>query len=121
MGYGRPPVHRRFEKGICPNRKGRGKSKPKEMADVIDEVLAETVEYREDGQVQKVTKQELSIRKLFSEALRGNPESAAALLRLRAHAKNRRSPGPLVVRIVNDPEGDDDYREQWIKVDQGYR
>jgi hypothetical protein len=49
VGYGRPPTHSRFKKGVCPNPKGRGKRAPTEMADAIHSVLSEEVEFREKG------------------------------------------------------------------------
>jgi Family of unknown function (DUF5681) len=121
VGYGRPPLHSRFKKGECPNVKGRGKQKPKEMADVIQDVLSEEVEYREGRRIRTASKQELLIRKIFWAAIRGDVRSADALLKLRAHAENHGSVGPLVVQIINDPEGEGDYREQWIKGERGYR
>jgi hypothetical protein len=101
--------------------KGRGKQKPKEMADVIQDVLSEEVEYREGRRIRTASKQELLIRKIFWAAIRGDVRSADALLKLRAHAENHGSVGPLVVQIINDPEGEGDYREQWIKGERGYR
>jgi hypothetical protein len=65
VGYGRPPIHSRFKKGECPNLKGRGKRKPNEMADVIQHVIFEEVEYRECHRIRRASKQELLIRKLF--------------------------------------------------------
>ena len=55
VGYCRPPMHSRFEKGKCPNPKGRGKREPGEMADVIHNVLSEEVEYREGHRIKRLT------------------------------------------------------------------
>jgi hypothetical protein len=119
VGYGRPPVHSRFKKGECRNPKGRGKREPSPMADVIHNVLFEEVEYREGRHIRRASKQELMIRKLFSAALRGDVGSADALLKLRVHAEHHGDPGPLVIRIVNDP--DDDAEDQWIKGERKRR
>ena len=32
--YGRPPIHTRFKKGVCPNPKGRGKRDSTELGKV---------------------------------------------------------------------------------------
>ena len=119
VGYGKPPIHSRFKKGECANRKGRGKREPSEMADVIHNVLFEEVEYREGRRIRRASKQELTIRKLFSAAVRGDVGSADALLKLRVHAERHGDTGPLVIRIVNDP--DDDAQDQWIKGERRRR
>jgi Family of unknown function (DUF5681) len=113
VGYGRPPMHSRFKKGECPNPKGRGKREPNEMADVIHNVLSEDVEYKEGPRIKRASKQELLIRKLFAAAIRGDVTSAGALLRLRVHAELHGDTGPLVIKIINDP--DEDGYDQWIK------
>ena len=51
VGYGRPPIHTRFKKGVCPNPKGRGKRDSTEMVKTIRNVLSEEMEYREGRQV----------------------------------------------------------------------
>ena len=119
VGYGRPPIHSRFKKGECPNPRGRGKRERTEMTDVIHSVLSEEIEYREGHRTRRATKQELLIRKLFSAAIRGDVTSAGALLRLRVHAEHHGDTGPLVIRIVNDP--DEDAQDQWIKGQRRHR
>ena len=119
VGYGRPPIHSRFKKGECPNPKGRGKREPNEMSDVIYNVLSEEIEYREGRRTRRASKQELLIRKLFSAAIRGDVSGADALLKLRVHAEDHGDTGPLVIRIVNDP--DEDAQDQWIKGERRHR
>jgi hypothetical protein len=79
----------------------------------------EEVEYREGHRIRRASKQELLIRKLFSAALRGDVSSADALLKLRVHAEHHGDTGPLVIRIVNDP--DEDAEDQWIKGERWQR
>jgi hypothetical protein len=52
-------------------------------------------------------------------AVRGDVGSADALLKLRVHAERQGDTGPLVIRIVNDP--DDDAQNQWIKGEHRHR
>ena len=85
------------------------------MADVIHNVLSEKVEYREGHRIKRATRQELRIRRLFSAAARGDVRSADDLLKLRAHAEAHGTIGPLVIQIINNPESDGEYREEWIK------
>jgi Family of unknown function (DUF5681) len=121
VGYGRPPIHSRFKKGECPNPRGRGRREPSEMAGIIDDVLSEEVEYREGPRTRKASRRELRVRKLFSAAIRGDVRSADDLLKLRVHAGIHGDAGPLVIQILNDPEGDGGYSEQWIKGGRGGR
>jgi hypothetical protein len=99
VGYGRPPIHTRFKKGVCPNPKGRGKRDPTEMANTIRNVLSEEMEYREGRQVRRGSRLEAIIRKLFSEAMRGEVSSAAALLKMREHAETHGDIGQTVIKI----------------------
>jgi Family of unknown function (DUF5681) len=99
VGYGRPPVHTRFKKGVCPNPKGRGKRDSTGMAKIIHNVLSEQVEYREGRQVRRGSRLEAIIRKLFSEAVRGDVSSAAKLLNLREHAETHGDIGTTVIKI----------------------
>ena len=39
VGYCKPPKHTRFQKGICPNPKGRGKREADALASAVDDVL----------------------------------------------------------------------------------
>jgi Family of unknown function (DUF5681) len=99
VGYGRPPIHTQFKKGVCPNPNGRGKRDPTEMSNIIAKALSEEVEYREGQKVRRGSRLEAIIRKLFSEAMRGNVGSAADLLKLRQHAETHGDIGPTVIKI----------------------
>ena len=99
VGYGRPPIHTRFKKGVCPNPKGRGKRDSTEMASIIRNALSEEVEYREGQRVRRGSKLEAIIRKLFSEAMRGDVSSAALLLKMREHVETHGDIGPTVIKI----------------------
>ena len=109
VGYCRPPKHSRFRKGECPNPRERGKRKPTKMSDDIHKVLSEEVEYREGRRIRRASRRELIIRKLFSEAMRGDVGSADTLLKQRMNAENHGDAGPLMIRIINDPEENDEH------------
>ncbi len=53
IGYGKPPKHTRFQKGVCPNPRGRGKKRAQSLGDIVLDVLAAETEYRERGQVKR--------------------------------------------------------------------
>jgi hypothetical protein len=83
VGYGRPPHHSRFKKGVCSNPKGRGARKTIKAAEIVNRVLNDPVAVREMGRVRKMPRWKASARRLFSLALRGDPAAAATLLKLR--------------------------------------
>ena len=39
IGYGKPPKHSQFQKGVCPNPHGRGKRRGLEVDEIMNEVL----------------------------------------------------------------------------------
>ena len=103
IGYRRPPKQYQFKKGVCPNPRGRGKRAELHAYDLIEKVLEATVEFTERGKPRKASRRELSIRRLFAAAVKGDIPSAALILDRLAHAK-RGETGPLIVQIINDPD-----------------
>jgi hypothetical protein len=87
VGYGKPPKHSRFKKGVSANPKGRPKRKPLAAGDIVNSVLNAPAEYRERGQTKKAIRRELTLRNYVRLALKGDVNAAEILLRLRAHAQ----------------------------------
>ena len=104
VGYGKPPKHTRFQKGVCPNPRGRGKKRDRNLGDIVLEVLGAETEYRERGQIKRGPRIELAIRRHFAAALNGDVASAALLLKIRKHAEKYGDPGPLIVNVINSPD-----------------
>src|SRR3984893_10936713 len=94
VGYGKPPKHAQFKKGVCPNPHGRGKCRELKVAEILNEVLNAKTEFRERGKLKKASRIELSIRRFAALATKGDVASAAWLLKMRAHAKKYGDPGP---------------------------
>jgi Family of unknown function (DUF5681) len=104
IGYGKPPKHTRFKKGVCPNPRGRGKERDQNLGGVVLDVLAAETEYRERGQVKRGSRIELAIRRHIAAALSGDVASAALLLKIRKHAEKYGDPGPLIINLINSPD-----------------
>jgi hypothetical protein len=100
VGYGRPPRHSQFKKGVCPNPRGRGKRGDLQIGEIMKRVSNATTEFRDRGKVKKASRLELSVRRLAASAAKGDIGSAAWLLKLRAHAEKYRDAGPMIFRIV---------------------
>ena len=100
-GYGDPPEHSRFKKGVSGNLKGRPKRQPLEVGDVVRAVMDVAVEYREGGRNQKASRRMLSVRRYLQKALKGDVGAAEALLRIRAQAQVKQGTAPQVVEICD--------------------
>jgi Family of unknown function (DUF5681) len=99
VGYGKPPKHSQFKKGVCPNPRGRGKRRDLEVGEILNKVLNGKTEFRERGKVKKG----MSIRRRAASAVKGDIGSAASLLKMRAHAEKYRDAGPMIIRLFGGP------------------
>jgi hypothetical protein len=87
VGYGKPPISRRFAPGISGNSKGRPKRKPVPLAQTIDKVLNAPIEYRERGRTKVATAQELCLKMLVDRAVSGDLEASEIVLKIRERAE----------------------------------
>jgi hypothetical protein len=79
VGYGRPPLHTRFQPGQSGNRRGRPKDARSLTAELLA-VLSEQVVVREGERSRKVSKRRALIAALVNRALKGDHRAAAAVL-----------------------------------------
>lgn len=93
VGYGKPPKNTRFKSGVSGNPKGRPKRKPSALAKIIHDVLSAPVEYRERGRLKAGTRQELTLRRLVGNAIKGDLVAAELVLRIRARGLRYGEPG----------------------------
>ena len=101
VGYGKPPKHSQFKKGVCPNPRGRTKRGGLQAREILNRVLNAQIDFRERGKLKKASRIELSIRRLAALAAKADITSAACLLTLRAHAeKHHDDAGPTIIRII---------------------
>jgi Family of unknown function (DUF5681) len=87
VGYGKPPKHSRFKKGVSANPKGRPKRKTLAVGEIINNVLNSPAEYRERGRTKKAARLALTLKTHVQRALNGDVRSADILLKLRSHAQ----------------------------------
>lgn len=80
VGYGKPPLHTRWEPGQSGNPKGRPR-KSTNLADLIREELDRLVEVHEQGITRKITKREALAKSLVNGSLK-DPRLAQRLLPL---------------------------------------
>jgi hypothetical protein len=102
VGRGKPPKHSQFKPGNNANPNGRrGKKKPAEIADIIENVLNGRAEYRERGRTKKARRPELTIKAHIKLALAGNLKSIEALLMLRALAQTSSDTGVQRLEVTD--------------------
>ena len=114
VGYGKPPKHSQFKKGVCPNPAGRGKRQELDGGKVMRNILNAPINYRDRGKSKKVPRIELMIRKLVAAAVKGDVASARSLLKVCVHAEKYGDTGPTIIRLYNalpDPECQD---ARWV-------
>src|SRR5688572_29477424 len=71
VGYGKPPVHSRFQKGKSGNPKGKPKGR-KNTKTMIREITFAPVEIQVQGKMRKITAFEAMLMKLRQSALNGD-------------------------------------------------
>lgn len=81
VGYGKPPKHTRFRKGVSGNPGGRPKGR-RNLASVLDRTLREKVVINENGVRKTVTKLEAAIKQLINQAPSGDKAAIRQLTAL---------------------------------------
>ena len=78
VGYGKPPVLTRFQKGTSGNPSGGRKrvSKPLDPGIVLQTIDNEEIVVTDNGKRKRMTKAEINFRQLFAKATRGDLKAA---------------------------------------------
>lgn len=101
IGYGKPPTASRFKAGTSGNPRGRPRRQSVNLADIIDRALGARITYREQGRVKSATRDELSVKIIVDNAIKGNVESAEHILKLYAYAQRFGGVGGDTIAIHN--------------------
>ncbi len=100
VGYGRPPVHARFQPGRSGNPKGRPKG-AKGLNTLARELLTRRVPVRTASGEKSMHRIEAVLHKTFELALKGNPRAMSQILSLYAQAVPEKK-APESVSAVED-------------------
>jgi hypothetical protein len=100
VGYKKPPRHSQFRPGNRANPLGRGKRKRRTEAEIVNDVMNGSVEFREGGKSKKALRIELLIKSYVAAALRGDVRAAEALLKIRENLKGHPAIEPIVLRLT---------------------
>ena len=85
VGYGKPPIHTRFQRGQSGNPKGKKKGQ-KSLKAVVEKVFQEKVSIRTARGTRKVTKLDALVQKLMNDALTGDAKAVMHIVRLAKEA-----------------------------------
>jgi hypothetical protein len=80
VGYGKPPIHGRFQKGQSGNPRGRSRSEPLTAATIVADELQSIVFVTENGQRLKASKFGLLIKQTINLAIKGDIRGLKLLL-----------------------------------------
>lgn len=100
VGFGKPPKHSRFRKGISGNPNGRPKGK-RNFITILTKVLNETIVIEENGVRRSVTKLEAALSKLANQAVSGDA-GALKLLSTLARSVAERADEPAERELTVD-------------------
>src|SRR5712675_315171 len=81
VGYGKPPVHSRFQPGQSGNKKGRPK-RHRNVRTVVKEILNQKIKIKEGDQIRSLTKLEAFVLTITTGALNRDAKAQASLLAL---------------------------------------
>jgi hypothetical protein len=81
VGYGKPPVHSRFKRGVSGNPKGRPRGSRNPPA-VIYAILNEKISVRLGDKVQRISKFEALMHNITAKALKGDSKAIKTILDL---------------------------------------
>lgn len=99
VGYGKPPVSTRFQKGHK-GHKSVGPKKSKSLSDQLDRILAEKMNVNENGKPQRMAKEDVFLRQLVNRALGGERQATSAVLKFLVERQQR--PGPEGTRATDE-------------------
>src|SRR5215204_36022 len=85
VGYGKPPRHTRFQRGVSGNPRGKKKGH-KGLKAIVEGVLWEKVSIRTARGIRRVTKLDALVQKLMNDALTGDPRAVVQVIRLAKEA-----------------------------------
>src|SRR5258708_27837647 len=91
VGYGKPPVLKRFKKGVSGNPSGRPKrtSEPIDPGSLLEALDNEEIMVRDNGKRKRMSKAEISFRQLMTKATKGDLKAARLVVKM---AKNYFAP-----------------------------
>ena len=92
VGYGKPPLHTRFQKGRSGNPKGRPRGR-KNMSTLLNDALNGSVSVVENGRRKKITKREAIITQLVNKSASADLRATQMVLEMLRDVEARADSG----------------------------
>jgi hypothetical protein len=86
VGYGKPPIAKRFQKGTSGNPSGQPKKVPQPLDPgiILESIDNEEIVVIDNGKRKRMTKAEIQFRQLFTKAIRGDLKAARLIVNMAA-------------------------------------
>src|SRR6266446_3029950 len=91
VGYGKPPLHTRFQKGQSGNPRGRPRGS-KNLTTLLIQALDQLVVVTENGKRRKIAKRELGVAQLVNKFAMADPHATRLLIGLLQEIERRAPP-----------------------------
>ena len=127
VGYGRPPLETRFQKGKSGNPAGGRKRKApgKSFVEVLKEQLAETVQVAIGGRKKRITRFEALARSVIGDALKGNDRARRLVFNLISafETRDRATDNPFISPNgkVHEFNWNEEQKELYRELEKEYR
>ena len=102
IGYGKPPRHARFTKGVSGNPKGRPRKSRTTLGQDLESAFAERIGITVAGRERSMTMKELIVKQLMERARRGDKRAFKAMLDLREDVEKHGELSPIIIRMDED-------------------
>ena len=120
VGYGKTPAHTRFQPGSSGNPKGKVKGQKALKTELLEE-LSSRVPVVEEGKRRLLSKQTIIVKRMVSDAAKGDAKARDQLLRLLDQVEKSQPPAPAADPIgsARDTEVLARFRSELIRSIQG--
>jgi hypothetical protein len=103
VGYGRPPLHTRFEPGRSGNPRGRP-SRSKNLSTLLSEALNEPVIFVENGRRRTIDKRQAIVTQFVNRSAKGDLKALQILLPMLRDIENRGDHGSADAEVLTESD-----------------
>ena len=115
VGYGKPPVDTRFQKGKSGNPSGKLKkvSQPLDPGVILESIDNEEIVVNDNGRRKRMTKAEIQFRQLFTKAIRGDLRAARLIASMAAEYFAPEVRGAQELEVIGTTEAAQRFGRRW--------
>ena len=115
VGYGKPPVATRFQKGTSGNPSGQPKKvlQPLDPGIILESIDNEEIVVIDNGKRKRMTKAEIQFRQLFTKAIRGDLKAARLIVNMAAKYFAPEVQGAQELEVIGTTEAAQRFGRKW--------